>query len=133
MTWCSYLLDDAISCPLEARQLLLQLFHHLFLKLLFKFLSFILRQILKCDDDDVVGVEITPVLGVDAHCVPLLLPQRSRQLCCCAKLIHTAPQNPHFRGGKPTVFQCKTAKISQTLGLLGLGRSYELGAGKKRT
>ena len=132
MTWCSYLLDDVVSCPLEASQLLLQLFHPLFLKLLFKFLPFILRQILKCDGDDVVGVEITPVLGVGAHCVPLL-PQRSRQLCCCEKLIRAAALIPRFRGGKPTVFQCKTAKISQTLELLGLGRNYELGAGKKKT
>ena len=34
-----------------------------------------------------------------------------------------ATKDPRFRGGKPTVFQRKTAKINQSLGKLGLGKN----------
>jgi hypothetical protein len=36
-----------------------------------------------------------------------------------------ATKIPLFRGGEPTAFQRKAAKIIQTLGLLGLGRTKQ--------
>jgi hypothetical protein len=37
-----------------------------------------------------------------------------------------ATKDPRFRGGETTAFQRKTAKISQTLGLLGIGRENKV-------
>ena len=42
-----------------------------------------------------------------------------------------ATKGTHFRGGEPTVFQHKTVKTNQTLGLLGLDKRKKLSAGKK--